>query len=545
MKRHWLAVLVLFMGAAAIWAEANEPQAPLMAGSGIAVVETDAGKLQGFIHHGIYTYRGVPYAKAERFQAPHKMPRWDGVRTALTYGYISPMGPQETIDDVGEFLTPHRYGISNDDCQNLNVWTPGINDGKKRPVMVWLHGGGFSNGSSIEQVAYDGENLSRKGDVVVVTVNHRLNIVGFLDLSAYGEKYKNSGNAGIADLVAALEWVKANIANFGGDPNNVTIFGQSGGGGKVSTLMATPAAKGLFHKAVIESGSVRNMGMTLADSKRARRIAEMVLQNLGLDASQVDKLETIPYADLNAAGNKALKQVSEETGTKGLLGRGIMWSPMVDGEFIPAQPFATTAPELSKDVPLMIGSTLTEFPVAAFNPRTRDAAKWSMDELKSYFKEMYGDKAEAVAAAYQKAYPGMSYKDWLYVDSMFRPGTIHTAELKADQKGAPVYTYLFTWQSPVMDGRSRSGHCMEIPFVFYNAAITEQVTGGGPEVYALQEAVSQAWINFARTGNPNNKGLPNWPAYTRENGSTMLLNSKSEVRSHHDDELMQLLLPAM
>ena len=545
MKRFWLVLGALSMGVGAFAAENSKPQALLMAGAGVAVVDTNSGKLQGFIHHGIYTYRGIPYAKAERFMPPHKMPKWEGVRTALTYGYISPMAPQETIDDVGEFLTPHRYGISNDDCQNLNVWTPGINDGMKRPVMVWLHGGGFTNGSSIEQVAYDGENLSRKGDVVVVTVNHRLNIVGFLDLSAYGDKYKNSGNLGIMDLVSALEWVRDNIANFGGDPNNVTIFGQSGGGGKVSTLMATPAAKGLFHKAVIESGAVRNMGMTLADSKRTRRIAEVVLHHLGLDVSQVDKLQTIPYADLNAAGKKALKQVSDEMGIKGLLGLGLMWSPMVDGEYIPVQPFANAAPEISKDIPLLIGSTLTEFPAAEFNPRTRNLKNWSMDELMAYLKETNGDKAEAIAAAYQKAYPTMSYKDWLYVDSMFRPGTIHTAQLKADQNGAPVYAYLFTWHSPVMDGRARANHCMEIPFVFNNIEITEQVTGGGPEAYALADAVSQAWINFARTGNPNNKGLPNWPAYTRQNGSTMLLDSRSEVRDHHDEELMQLLLPSM
>jgi len=514
-----------------------------MAGSGIAVVETSSGELQGFVHHGIYTYRGVPYAKAARFEPPQKVAHWDGIHTALTYGYISPMPPTQAVDDTGEFLTPHRYGISNDACQNLNVWTPGIHDGKKRPVMVWLHGGAFSNGSSIEQVAYDGENLSRKGDVVVVSVNHRLNVVGFLDLSAYGEKYKYSGNVGILDLVSALEWVKANIASFGGDPDNVTIFGQSGGGGKVITLMATPAAKGLFHKAIVESGAARNLGMTLAEQKNTRRIAELVLKNLEIAPADVDKLQTMPYAELNAAGDKALKQVSEEMGIKGGPGRGIMWSPMVDSDFIPAQPFLNEATAISRDVPMLIGSTLTEFPMADFIPRTRESKNWSMDDFKAYLKETYGDKSDAVAAAYRKAYPDLKYTDWLYVDTIFRPGTIRTAQLKADQKSAPVYMYLFTWQSPVLDGRNRANHCMEIPFVFNNTEIAEQVSGGGPEAYALADKVSQAWINFARTGNPNNSKLPNWPTYTRENGATMLLNTKSEVRNHHDEELMRLLVP--
>jgi para-nitrobenzyl esterase len=521
----------------------SQLQDPLIASPKIAVVETQSGKIQGFIHQGVYTYRGIPYAKATRFMPPEKVPKWDGVRTTLTYGYISPQVQPEKINDLLEFMGPHRYWIIDDDCQNLNIWTPSINDGKKRPVLVWFHGGGFANGSSIEQPAYDGENLSRKGDVVVVTVNHRLNVVGFLDLSNYGPKYKYSGNLGIMDLVAALEWVKTNIANFGGDPSNVTIFGQSGGGGKVTTLMATPAAKGLFQKAIIESGSVRQMGMTLAEPKATRRIAELTLKNLGLDASQVDQLATIPYRQLNDAADKALKTVAEEKGAKGLFGPGIMWSPVADGDYIPAQPFMTSAPEQSRDIPLMIGSTLNEFPLMEFNEKTRGSSSWSLDQVKAYIREKYGDKADAIIDAYQQAYPGMNYSEWLYVDSMFRPGAVATAQMKSDQKDAPVYLYLFTWQSPVMDGWSRSGHCMEIPFVFDNVALTEQVNGGGPGAYAMANKVSQAWINFARSGDPNNPGLPRWPAYTRENGATMIIDNTSEVRNHHDDVLMSLIAP--
>ncbi len=518
--------------------------APLIASSKVAVVDTEAGKIQGFIHHGIYTYRGIPYAKAERFMPPVKFPKWEGVRTALSYGYISPMVLSGEINDVMEFLMPHRYGIPKDDCQNLNIWTPGLNEGKKRPVMVWLHGGGFTNGSSIEQVAYDGENLSRKGDVVVVTVNHRLNIVGFLDLSVYGAKYKYSGNLGIMDLVAALDWVKTNISNFGGDPSNVTIFGQSGGGGKVTVLMATPAAKGLFHKAIIQSGSIPQMGMTLPVSKTTRRVAELTLQYLGLDSSKVDQLQKIPYSQLNEAGEKALKKAGEEEGVKGLFGRmGLMWAPVMDGDYIPVQPFGSSAPALSKDVPVMIGSTLNEFSAMSFDPKMRDSKDWSFDQLKAFFKEKYHDTTDALIAAYRKAYPKMKYNEWLFVDSAFRPGAIVSAQMKADQNSAPVYMYLFAWQSPVMDGRNRAIHCAEIPFAFNNVEITEQSHGGGKDARLMADRISPAWINFARYGNPNHKGLPHWPAYTRAGGAVMILDNQSIVRNHHDRELMSILAP--
>jgi para-nitrobenzyl esterase len=543
MRRIFSILCILIIAPVAVTiAQVKSPDPdPLIASAKVAVVDTESGKVQGFIHNGTYTYRGIPYATAERFMPPAKVAKWDGVRTALTYSYISPQALSNKIDDVSEFLLPHRYGIPSDDCQNLNIWTPGINDGKKRPVMVWLHGGGFSNGSSIEQVAYDGENLSKKGDVVVVTVNHRLNVVGFLDLSAYGDKYKYSGNLGIMDLVAALDWVAKNITNFGGDPSNVTIFGQSGGGGKVTTLMATPAAKGLFHRAIIQSGSMQRMGMTLCKTKTSRRIAELTLQNLGLDSSHVDQLQKLPYGQLNEASEKALKKTGEEQGIMGLFGPGIMWSPLMDGDYIPVHPFGSVAPSQSKDIPVMVGTTLNEFPMVDRDPKMRESKNWSFDELKAYFKQKYGDKSDPLVTAYQKAYPGMKYNDWLYIDSAFRPGAIKTAQMKADQNGAPVYMYLFTWQSPVMDGRNRATHCMEIPFAFNNTEITEQVSGGGKAAHALADKMSQAWINFARSGNPNHKGLPNWPTYTRTDGAVMIFDNTCGVLNNHDKELMSLL----
>jgi para-nitrobenzyl esterase len=242
----------------AIFCVANIALAQLQTGKDVAVTSTGAGKVRGYIHNSIYTYKGMPYAEAKRFEAPQKPKPWQGIRSSMTYGPVAPlMNPTTSVQDESEFVYHHDWGYTNEDCMRLNVWTPGINDGKKRPVMFWIHGGGFTAGSSQELPSYDGENLSKKGDVVVVSINHRLNILGFLDLSAYGDKYKHSANVSILDIKAALEWVKANIENFGGDPNNVTIFGQSGGGAKVLTLMAMPSAKGLFQKAINESGAFR------------------------------------------------------------------------------------------------------------------------------------------------------------------------------------------------------------------------------------------------------------------------------------------------
>jgi len=253
MKKNFLLLgLIAYLFPALAFSQTDDA---VVAGKDVAIVQTEGGKVRGYIHKGIFTYKGIPYAKAERFMAPAKPASWKDVRSSMTYGPVCPMDPTTTVNDEFEFPFHHNWGYTNENCLTLNVWTPGINDNKKRPVMVWFHGGGFTAGSYVELPSYDGENISRKGDVVLVSVNHRLNVLGFLDLSAYGDKYKSSPNAGLLDLVAALQWIKQNVAQFGGDPGNVTIFGQSGGGGKVTSLMNAPSAKGLFHKAIVESGS--------------------------------------------------------------------------------------------------------------------------------------------------------------------------------------------------------------------------------------------------------------------------------------------------
>ena len=546
---------------------------PLIAKPGVAIVATEAGKLQGFIHNGIFTYRGVPYAKAERFMPPAKVEPWSGIRTALAYGCISPMIIGDSVA-ADEFFNAHRYWPQNDNCQNLNIWTPGIADGQKRPVMVWIHGGGFTNGSSIEQYAYDGENLSKKGDVVVVSVNHRLNVVGFLDLSAYGEKYKYSGNVGIMDLVAALSWIKANIAQFGGDPDNVTVFGQSGGGAKVLTLMAIPAAKGLFQKIIVESGasasrfaysgepltiyhetipgndgSTRYLGYKFNDLKASRRIAELTLQGLGISPDRVDQLQTIPYNQLIEAANQALAQTVREQTVKGPFGVNvsIAWGPVMDGAYIPVQAADQTFAAQAKDIPLLIGSTLAEQnTIQSTDPAKLEADNkndWSPAQVQTRLEHRYGANAAAVGKAFRKAYPEKQVADACFVDPLQRVGTLITAKLKADQGGAPVYNYVFAWESPVLGGIAMSYHCSEIPFVFDNINLAGTATGGGKAAYALADKVSQAWINFARNGNPNHQGLPFWAAYTRDSGATMIFDSTCVVGKSHDSELMSLLVP--
>lgn len=509
---------------------------PLKTGHDVAVVQTHSGKVRGYIHNGIYTYKGIPYAQAKRFQAPQRPAPWNDIRSSMTYGPVSPLlNPTTQVADEIEFLFHHDWGYTNEDCLRLNVWTPGINDGKKRPVMFWIHGGGYTAGSSQELPSYDGEAISRKGDVILVSVNHRLNILGFLDLSEYGDKFKGSANASFLDLIAALQWVKDNISNFGGDPNNVTIFGQSGGGGKVSTLMSSPLAKGLFHKAIVQSG----VWSDFQDSEISKRIGSAVLNELGIIPSKVDSIEKVPYEKLVAAGNKALQKVREQLTAEGKpVGPGLRfgWGPTLDGHFLQDQMSDPKALAISANIPLIIGSTKNEFMASLRNPELRNA---SAEQVRAHLQKQWGDKTDAYIAAVKKAYPNDTRpNDLCDVDGFFRPGMVAQANAKSGNGTAPVYMYLFTWQSPVMDGAYKAIHCIEIPFVMNNIARCEEMTGGGKDAYTLAAKMSQAWINFARTGDPNHKGLPQWPKYNEAIGATMMFDNVSVIRNHPDKEIL-------
>jgi len=529
----------LFLSLVVIGMSSLLAQTEVVTGADVAVTDTESGKVRGFIQNGIYTYKGIPYATAERFMPAKKVEPWEGVRSSTMYGPVAPlMTPTTQVQDEPEFVFDHDWGYTSEDCLRLNIWTPSIDDTKKRPVLFWMHGGGFTAGSSQELPSYDGENLSNKGDVVVVSINHRLNILGFLDLSAYDEKYKHTPNNSMLDIVAALDWVKANISNFGGDPNNITIFGQSGGGAKVNTLMAMPRAKGLFHKAINQSGSFRG---SLSKKETTRAIAAEVLNQLSLSEDQVDSLQTIPFDKLSAAGTAALQKVAEQMNAKGIVpvGLSLNWGPSMDGNVLPHDLMSDEAFGLSKDIPLMLGTTKNEF-TPFMNGRFFQASE---EEVMAHIKETYKDKANDYVAAVKKAYPDDTRpSDLLDIDATFRPGAVFQANKKSQlEDAAPVYMFMFTWQSPVFDGKYKALHCMELPFVFDNVERARQMTGGGEKAHILADKMSSAWINFAKTGNPNHNGLPQWPEYNPENTSTMFFDNTCEVKPQHDKEFLALM----
>ncbi len=501
----------------------DEEYNSVQAGEGIALAETSNGTVQGYIKDGIYTYHGIPYAKAEeRFVPATKADSWDGVKTAYSYGAISPQSGS-VADGMDE------------DCQNLNIWTPGT-DNEKRPVMVWLHGGGFSTGSSIESPAYDGENLSETGDVVVVSINHRLNALGHLNLSKYDEKYKYSANAGITDIVAALEWIRENIDNFGGDPNNVTVFGESGGGAKVLALMTTPYAKGLFHKGIVESGATENMGASFTSEEASERVTEIILEKLGITAENIEDIQTVSYEDLSAAADTALTQAAQELNIyeEFVNGYSLLWEPVVDGDYIPTNPVTDESfAENGYDIPLLIGSNLNEWTVFGSEIANPDE-KMSASELNAKMKEKYGDDADKVMAAFKEAYPNESETGALYIDTMIRRPILKLTAHKADQNGAPVYSYMFTWGT--------SYHTAEIPFVFNNIERAD-VSGDRDEAEKLASVMSEAWINFAKTGNPSGGSVPTWEPYTRDGGAMMIFDNETYLAHNNDIELFSILNP--
>ena len=499
-----------------------------------AVVETTAGKIRGYTQNGVFTFKGVPYAASTagsaRFLPPAKPKPWAGVRSSMAFG---PACPQygwidSSLDEMAWLLEPD-HGPQDEDCLRLNLWTPGIRDGKKRPVMVWFHGGAFSSGSGHELKAYYGENLSKHRDVVVVTVNHRVGILGLLNLGQHGGKFSSSSNAGILDLVASLEWVRDNISGFGGDPSNVTIFGHSGGSMKVASLMTMPAAKGLFHKAIMQSGKP-----TPEPPDRTAQIAAAVLSELGLGREKIDAIQFVPIARVIDAGEAALKKLNASGGQ-------FAWAPTVDGRVLPAQPFDPVAPAISAHVPLLIGNVFNEA-VALRNAGHPENELMTEQELKSKVAAGFNDKNGRIVEAYRRAHPtAKPVVLWELINSP-RPLNVAKAERKAALGAAPAYMYWFTWQSPVLDGRMRSFHGCEIPFVFDNTEECAHMTGGGAAARELAEKVSTAWTNFARTGDPNHVGLPKWPAFTAQNGETMIFDKKCEVKNDPDREERRILV---
>ncbi|MDO8901979.1 MAG: carboxylesterase/lipase family protein [Phenylobacterium sp.] len=502
---------------------------PRLAHAAAPVVETAAGRLKGASSNGVLSFKGVPYGEPTggtgRFMPPRPRQPWAGVREALDYGASAPQTLVEGVGAPRDPAAPAPYPSlirsdiepppQSEDCLFLNVWTPSTTG--KRPVMFWLHGGGFSTGSG-SSAWYDGANLARKQDVVVVTINHRLNVFGFADLSAFGDRYASSASVGMADCVLALQWVKDNIERFGGDPDRVMIHGESGGGRKVSVLMAYQPAKGLFHRAVVQSGSqLRVDGPELAAEKGRRLLAE-----LQIAPADVDRLAEVPFEDLRRAGMRASSGLGQ-------------WRPTVDGRLLPRHPFDPDAPDLTAGIPMMIGTNRTEMSIyLAVNP--------AMDSLSTAgLKAMIGrltsaDRAQEVLDLYQRLYPASTNAERLYMAatdrSYFLDSTLQ-AERKAAQDGAGAYYYAFYRETPVQDGRFFSPHAQEIPFVFDNLDKAEVMVGPvTPQAQLLADQMSGAWAAFARTGVPAAPGLPAWPLY--DSSRPALVFDEGECRIEND-----------
>ena len=509
-----------------------------------AITETACGKVRGYIRNGIFTYKGIPYgdnpAASGRFQPPQKAKPWTGVRSSMQYGRVCPQGPRGSWNEDEEaWLFSYDDGVQGEDCLRVNIWAPGSNDPQPRPVMVFLHGGGFVSGSCQEHRSYDGERLSRRGDVVVVSLNHRLGPLGYLNLAAYSEKYASSAHLGMLDIIMALEWVRDNVPNFGGDPGNITVFGQSGGGGKVGTLMAMPAAQGLFHRAIVQSGSF----LRAVEPDRSAILTKAFLGELNLSASQVDQLQTVPLQRLINAGDAALlkthphaplvwSRVADQLG----------WGPVVDGKLLPRHPFDPTAPAISEQVPMLIGTTLNEFTTSLNHPEYESMTE---AEMTKRLGEMYGNHPEHIIEVFRAAHPDAKPFDIfsLAMTAQVRQGAVIQAGLKTAQ-GTPAYLYWFTWKTPVLDGRPRSIHCCDLPFCFDNTDRNENLTGGGPGPRALAANVSEAWIQFARTGSPNHRGIPDWPAFSAESCPTMIFDNQCKVQNNPDKAERQVIAGA-
>lgn len=509
-----------------------------------AVAKTQYGKVRGFVDGGVFTFKGIPYGQttaAENRWLPAKPPTpWADEYPALIYGANCPqtLHPWTSIEQT--FLQDWDDGWQSEDMLKVNIWTPDLT--ARLPVMFYIHGGGYSFGSSYELPSHEGAQMARHHNVVQVSVNHRLNILGFFDVSEIGgSRYEDSANVGMTDLVAALQWVRENIENFGGDPDRIMIYGQSGGGSKVTTLMGMPSAAGLFHRAAAQSGG----GGNIPTREQQKELARLVMKDLGLAPNDIESMQKMEWSKLAAAGNAAVAKINPPGPP--MMGPGapgvprVGWSPCVDGKVINMRSFFDAAPEISRDVPMLIGSVTEE--------ANRMSSRPTEDEWHASLTKAYGDeKAAAIMAALKEAYPQKEIRTLSYMCSgnpglnalLMRNNVVKMARLKHELKAAPAYAYYFTWQSPMLDGIPGAWHTSDLQFCFDNTKRCEQGTGNTPEAQALAKKMAASWAAFAATGNPS---IPNlkWEPTDPDTNRTMIWDNECRMVNDPDGKARRIL----
>ena len=498
------------------------------------VIEIEPGQIEGSVHDGVAAFKGITYgsgvAGSGRWRRAQPPRPWTGVRAAMDYG---PRAVQIGHEDLGitsseleELLlagqpSNDQWREQNEECLTLNVWSSALAGGGKHPVMFWCHGGGY-HGETPPVWWFDGENLAREGSVVVVTVRHRVGTLGFLHLADLpgAAGYKDSGNVGMLDLIAALHWVRVNISSFGGDPDNVTVFGESGGGAKISVLLAMPEAKGLFHKAIIQSG----YQLHSPSREEATRTTCALLEELGLSPGDVEFLAVVPGKRLVAAQARLMGHVRKPWEITGLAS----FEPMVDGVNLPTSPFHPVASPIGRDVPLIIGTCATEATFLTCGiPQVFELNRTQRNEL---LKLMIGDNYAGLLVHYEEDAPAATPSELFFAvitDYMLRMNSIRLAELKLALGGAPVYMYLLKYRTDVLGGKFRTPHTLEIPLVFGHS--DNPMLGTSEDRFVVARQMGATWAAFAHTGDPGNGQIPAWPAYDLARRSTMAFDISPHV----------------
>lgn len=490
---------------------------------------TQMGRIRGILAEGTYIFRGIRYASSRRFHRAERIEPWEGIRDALCYGAPSPLLTEAAAAD--ERFIPHRYAPANENCQYMNIWTQSLDRKSRLPVMVWMHGGGWKNGSSIEQFAYDGENISKSGNLVFVTFNNRQNCYGALDLSSFGKEYEDSVMAGLSDVIAAMKWIQENIEAFGGDRDNVTLVGQSGGAKRALALMQTPEADGLYHKAALGSFAGERMEVPAGWTRKkiARRMGELTAKQLGLDKNSIEKIEGIPHWRLAEAVNAAEKMLKCEVPDR------FRWEPVADNQYFYDDPFLAGFRKETRTVPLMTGSSFGEM---ASNARIKKGAgsknSWNESYIRKLLEEEFGGNTEHVISLFRQAYPEKNLADMLFMDRLLRGKLLELSQRRAAE-GGKVWNWLFNLESP-LDGGLTAWHCSETPFITGNACYMEASYIPGI-TEALQENMMNAWTAFAKEGDPNACGLPDWPCVEADKIPTMIFDRDITVMTNHDREL--------